>query len=71
LGNPGVEAHVLGLEGRDLKAAIGEKATEGGDKSALAGMGGGAENHEKAGHATEDGVQVYLPFGRWDFAEGK
>jgi len=37
--------------GRDPEVAIGEQAAEGGDKSALAGMGGGAEDHEKAGHA--------------------
>ena len=35
--------------GRDPEVAIGEQAAEGGDKSALAGMVGGAENHEKAG----------------------
>ena len=38
--------------GRDPEVAIGEQAAKGGDKSALAGMGGGAEDHEKAGHAT-------------------
>ena len=51
--------------GRDPEVAIGEQAAKGGDKSALAGMGGGAEDHEKAGHDGEDGVQAYLPFGRW------
>jgi len=56
---------VLGLVGRDPKPSIGEQAAEGGDQNALAGMGGSAEDHEKAGHG--EGVQVYLPFGRWDF----
>ncbi len=67
LGDPGVEAHILGLEGRDPEAPIGEQAAEGGDKSALAGMGGGAEDHEKAGHGDGEAVQAYLPFGRWSF----
>jgi hypothetical protein len=30
-------------------------------------MGGGAEDHDEARHQLEDGVQVYLPFGRWNF----
>ena len=60
----------MGLEGRDPKAAIREQATEGGDKSALAGVGGGAKDHEEAGHEVWDGVQVYLPFGMYCFVEG-
>jgi hypothetical protein len=31
-------------------------------------MGGGAEDHEKAGHRNGEAVQAYLPFGRWSFA---
>ena len=41
--------------GRDPEVAIGEQAAKGGDKSALAGMGGGAEDHEKAGHEVGEG----------------
>jgi hypothetical protein len=32
-------------------------------------VGGGAKDHEKAGHDEDECVQVYLPFGRWDFVE--
>jgi hypothetical protein len=39
------------IEWRDLQAAQREEAAESVDWSALAGVGGGAEDHEKAGHA--------------------
>jgi len=41
--------------GRDPQAAIGEQAAEGGDRSALAGMGGDAEDQVRAGDATGEG----------------
>jgi hypothetical protein len=55
--------------GRDPKPSIGKQAAEGGDKSALAGVGGSAEDNEKAGHGECEACQVYLPFGRLSFAE--
>jgi len=58
---------VLGLEGRDPEAAIAQKAAEACHEGALARVGGGAEDHQEAGHMNgSEGVQVYLPFGRWD-----
>jgi hypothetical protein len=41
-------AHVLGLEGRDTKATLGEQAAEGGDEGALAGVEGCAEDCHEA-----------------------
>ena len=57
--------------GRDPEVAIGEQAAEGGDKSALAGMGGGAEDHEKAGHATGGCGASLFAFWKVEFAEAK
>jgi len=51
---------VLGLEGRDPEAAIAQKAAEACHEGALARVGGGAEDHQEAGHMNgSEGVQVY------------
>jgi hypothetical protein len=62
-----VESHILGLKRPTQRPATAEQAAEGGNQGALAGVGGGAEDYQEAGHAGEGCVQVYLPFGRFDF----
>ncbi|KAF5052041.1 hypothetical protein DSECCO2_412880 [anaerobic digester metagenome] len=55
-GNPGVEAHVLGLEGCDRIPAVREEPADGGDDGALAHVRGGTEYHQ--GHFNVLRVEV-------------
>lgn len=45
-GGGGVKGHVLGFEGGDAVAFVGEDAAESGGEEGLAGVGGGAEDHQ-------------------------
>ena len=54
-----IEGHVLGLEGGDPHAAPPQQAGQAGNEGALAGIGGGALNHQGAGltHDLQSRVQ--------------
>jgi len=51
----GIERHVLGLEGRDAQALARQEPAEGGGDGALAGMRGGAEDHDGLGTVHRSG----------------